>query len=298
MASRRHRSRSVLVVIIGAAFLAACGTPGATSSAPPTAPPTPHAIVATDPDTIAFVRPDSGADTWVLSGPSLDKTVTLLQLSSGRKVTTVGVDAGAADVAESADGVLAVAAGSGSSGTLDLYGASDGRLLSQRTLAGPALAVAAGADTRSFWVLEQAGRARTVTEFSSAGTPVGVAVPVSPNLTAIATSSDQSALWGLLSDGTIEEIGLPSGGVTTSISTGQAATALALSPSGGTAYVLRSALAAPNAAAVNLNTESVTTVYPAPAHSVDVVASADGRRLYFAASTAAFGNIQSLELHA
>jgi hypothetical protein len=57
-------------------------------------------------------------------------------------------------------------------------------------------------------------------------------------------------------------------------------------------------MAAPNAAVVNLATQSVTHVYPAPAHSIDMVLSGDGRRIYFAASNAEFGNIQTLDLHA
>jgi hypothetical protein len=49
-------------------------------------------------------------------------------------------------------------------------------------------------------------------------------------------------------------------------------------------------------AQVNLNKESDTAAYPAPAHSIDIVVSANGRRLYVAASTHRFGNIQPIEL--
>jgi hypothetical protein len=260
--------------------------------------PADRAIVAAAPDIIALVRPDSKDDTWVLSGSAVVKAITSINLTSGRMLMTVGVAASATDAAESVEGTLAVAVGSGTSGALELYDAADGQLQAQVALAGPAVAVAAGADGGSFWVIEQVAQTRVVVEVSAAGTPLGVAVPVSPNLTDIATFSDKSALWGLLSDGTIEEIALPTGRAITAFSTGGAASVLALSPSGDTAYVLRRALAAPNAAAVDLATQSVTTVYPAPAHSVDMALSADGRRLYFAASTADFGNIQSLELHA
>jgi hypothetical protein len=72
---------------------------------------------------------------------------------------------------------------------------------------------------------------------------------------------------------------------------------LALSPSGTTAYVLRGDIAAPNVAQVNLSTQSNTTVYPAPAHTVALAVSASGRTMYVAASTHRFGTLQAFELH-
>jgi hypothetical protein len=277
-------------------MLAACGAP-AVGAATAKSSRGILAIVPTSPGTAALTRPDAKTNTWVLSGTASVRTLTRLNLTSKRASINVGVAAGATDVARSA-GTLAVTWGVGTTGGLDLYAATQGRLQTAVALAGPALAVVAGAGGRSFWVIEQIGPIRAVVEVSTAGTQLGVAVPVSPSLTAIATFSDNSALWGLLANGTIEEIELPSGRVTTAFSTGQAASALALSPSGDTAYVLRSTLAAPNAAAVDLATQSVTTVYPAPAHAIALVLSGDGRRMYVAASTADFGNIQALELPA
>jgi hypothetical protein len=293
------RGRSTGILALCATALTVCGASAATKSPAPAKPARrPPSIAATSPNTEALTRPDAKSDTWVLSGTALVKTITLLNLSSKRTSINVGVAAGATDVAWSADDNLAVSWSQGTSGGLDLFAATDGRLLTEIALAGPALAVEPGAGGRSFWVIEQQGQARSVVEVSTSGVQLGVAVPVSPSLTAIASFSDNSALWGLLSNGTIEEIELPSGRVTTAFSTGQPASALVVSPSGDTAYVLRSALAASNAAAVDLATQSVTHVYPAPAHSIDMVLSGDRRRLYFAASTAEFGNIQTLELPA
>jgi hypothetical protein len=294
-------SRWAGVAMVGGIVLASCGAPGSgnasTTTTRPAAGPVSSVIVQTEPDTIDFVRPTAAAETWVLSGTSLVKEISLINLSTHRSTTTVGVDTGAASVATSANGVLAVASGHGSAGTLDLYDAGNGHLQDVVPLPGPALAVVSGVHATSFWVLEQIGSARVVATFSSTGTPLGAAVPVSPRLSDIAVFPDQSALWGLLADGTLEQIGLPSGKVSTSFGTGQAAMALALSPSGATAYVLRGAIAAPNVAQVNLNTQSNTTVYPAPAHSVALAVSAGGRMMYVAASTHRFGNIQSFELH-
>ena len=271
----------------GADATGSAGTRGTTPARP--------VIVQTGADTIAFVRP-AASDTWVLSGTSLVKEIALVNLATGRTATTVGVDTGARAVATSANGALAVAGGRGTSGILDLYRTATGRLVAEVALPGPALAVISGGRATSFWVIEQIGGARVVANYSSTGTQLGPAVPVSRRLVDIAVFPDQSALWGLLANGTMQQIELPSGHVTTSFGTGQAATALALSPSGGTAYVLRSAIAAPNVAQVNLTKEADTAAFPAPAHSFDIVVSANGRTLYVAASTHRFGNIQAIEL--
>jgi hypothetical protein len=280
---------------VGGLLLASCsGTVASTAST--TTIPRP-VIVQTEPHTIDFIRPNAAMQTWVLSGTKLAKEISLVNLATHRATTTVGVDAGARSVATSANGIVAVAGGDGTAGTLDLYAAGNGRLQAVVPLAGPALAVVSGAHATSFWVIEKIGSQRVVASFSSTGAPLGPAIPVSPHLDDIAVFPDQSALWGLLAGGTIEQITLPTGKVTTSFGTGQAATALALNPSGSTGYVLRSAIAAPNVAVVNLDTEADTFVYPAPAHSVALVVSTDGRKLYVAASSHTFGNIQAIELH-
>jgi hypothetical protein len=292
------RSRWAALAMVGGIVLASCSGAGnaTTTTATPAAI---RAIVQTEPDTSDFVRPTAASETWVLSGTRLVKEISLINLSTHHSVTTVGVDDGARAVATSANGVLAVASGHahGTAGTLDLYRAGNGRLQDVIPLPGPALTVVSGAHATSFWVLERIGSARVVATFSSTGTPLGAAVPVSSHVIDIAVFPDQSALWGLLADGTIEQIGLPTGAVSTSFGTGQAATALALSPSGTTAYVLRGDIAAPNVAQVNLSTQSNTTVYPAPAHTVALAVSASGRTMYVAASTHRFGTLQAFELH-
>jgi hypothetical protein len=280
---------------VGGILLASCSGTVAGAASTTTIPPRPVSVP-TEPNTIAFIRPNAATQTWVLSGTKLVKEISLVTLATHRTATTVGVDTGARSVATSANGIVAVAGGHGPAGTLDLYAVGNGRLQAVVPLAGPALTVVSGAHATSFWVIEQIGSQRVLASFSSTGTPLGGAVPVSSGLTDIAVFPDQSALWGLLANGTIEQITLPTGQVATSFGTGQAATALALSPSGSTAYVLRSAIAAPNVAVVNLDTQADTFVYPAPAHSVALVMSADGRKLYVAASSRRFGDIQAIEL--
>jgi hypothetical protein len=126
------------------------------------------------------------------------------------------------------------------------------------------------------WSAAQVGHAWAETEISGGGGQIGLAMPVSPNLTDIAPVSDQAALRGSLSDGTIEQIAPLEGRRVAAFCTGRAASVLAPSPPAGeTVSVPRSDLAAQNAAAVFPVAQSVTTENPVSAHSADLTFPSD-----------------------
>ena len=67
---------------------------------------------------------------------------------------------------------------------------------------------------------------------------------------------------------------------------------LAISSTGSTLYVLRSVAGGANIAVMDVATESQTRALPAPADSVGLQPSADGRSLYLVVGTSNIGNIQ------
>ena len=75
-------------------------------------------------------------------------------------------------------------------------------------------------------------------------------------------------------------------------SVGDLGRALALSPDGTTLYVLKGTAAVSNIAVVDIATESVRHVLPAPSHCLEVLVSASGSQLYEVVGTAGYGNIQ------
>ncbi len=71
---------------------------------------------------------------------------------------------------------------------------------------------------------------------------------------------------------------------------------MAVSSDGASLYVLKGEGAGRNVAVVDLATQAVTSVLPAPAGSVDVVLSPDGSMLYQIVGTPDVGNVQVLRL--
>ena len=77
-----------------------------------------------------------------------------------------------------------------------------------------------------------------------------------------------------------------------SFRTGDGARSIALSPDGNTLYVLKGPAAAPNVAVVDVATQSVQRVMPAPANCLQILVSANGGELYQMVGTPGYGNIQ------
>jgi DNA-binding beta-propeller fold protein YncE len=163
--------------------------------------------------------------------------------------------------------------------------------------------LAASSNGPQFYALVGTTKVRAV-ELLAPGAPrAQKSIPVDNRAVAIAPLPDGSGIWVLLSTGTVQEVSAATNHVVTSFATGEQAAALALSPDGKILYVLRAVQElsiAPhvgsNVAVVDLATEQVTHVLPAPAHCVDISISADGRTLYDAVGTSKVGNIQAFAL--
>jgi hypothetical protein len=70
------------------------------------------------------------------------------------------------------------------------------------------------------------------------------------------------------------------------------AQSIALSPDGGSLYVLKNTGTASNIADVNTSTEAVRNVLAAPSNCVGLLVSSGGGQLYELVGTARYGNIQ------
>jgi DNA-binding beta-propeller fold protein YncE len=77
---------------------------------------------------------------------------------------------------------------------------------------------------------------------------------------------------------------------------GNSGHSLALSPDGSTLYVLKNGSAPTNVAVVDLATQSVRKVLPAPSNCLQVLVSPSGNQLYQVVGTAGYGNIQVFPL--
>ena len=108
----------------------------------------------------------------------------------------------------------------------------------------------------------------------------------------VAPDVQQTTLYVLQQDGRVSQISISDGKVTATFVVGDSGQSLALSPDGTALYVLKDTDAGANVAVVNVATESVRRVLPAPASCLEVLVSASGSQLYEVVGTAGYGNIQ------
>jgi DNA-binding beta-propeller fold protein YncE len=289
---------SALGIVIGAviaATLTACsGSGGAPQAQPSQSPAASKAqqIFAAPKDLLAAAQPQSNGALWALAGTATAKGLFRIDLASGSGTGSISVSNAAQSVTESLTDVIGLALGTGRTGALQLLDGSTGKVTKTVPLGAPARAVVVGSGAVTFYVLNGTARSASVTMVNSGSGAVQGAVPVPLNTVSIAPDAAAMSLYALQPNGLITQVALAGGKIMSSFPVGSAARSLVLSPDGSTLYVLKDSGPDVNVAEVNLATESVQRVLPAPANSLQVLVSADGSEIYQVVGTPGYGNIQ------
>ena len=284
---------SALTAAFAAVVVAAC------SSAAPiprvTATPSggkPQQVFAAPANLMAAAQPQPNGTLWVLAGDAASKGLFDINLATGSGIGSISVSNAAQSVTESLDGVVGLALGMGRAGALELLNGNTGKVIRTIPLGAPARDVIVGSDGATFYVLNGTSRAASVTVVNSRNGTVQGTVPVPPDTVSIAPDAAGVGVYALEPDGTISQIAIAGGKIMSTFPVGSPARSIALSPDGSTLYVLKDAGAAANVAVVNVATQSVKQVLPAPANCLQVLVSADGSQLYQLVGTRSYGNIQ------
>jgi DNA-binding beta-propeller fold protein YncE len=289
---------SVLGIVVGAlsaATLTACSMSGSGQQAQLRQQPAVTAaqrILAAPKDLVAAAQPQSNGALWALAGNTTAKGLFGIDLGTGRGTGSISVSNAARSVAESLTDVVGLALGAGRTGALQLLDGSTGKVTRTVPLGAPARAVVVGSDGVTFYVLNGTAKSASVTIVNSRSGAVQGTVPVPLKTVSIAPDAAGESLYALQPSGLVTQVALAGGNIMSSFPIGSAARSLALSPDGSTLYVLKDSGPGVNVAEVNLATESVQKVLPAPANSLQVLVSADGSELYQVVGTPTYGNIQ------
>jgi DNA-binding beta-propeller fold protein YncE len=286
----------VVAIVIGtltAATLTACS--GGGGAPPPRQAPAaskPQQIFPAPKNLLAAAQPQSNGTLWALAGDSASKGLYDISLSNGSGVGSISVSNAARSVTESLSGIVGLALGMGQTGALELLNGNTGDVAKTVPLGAPARDVVVGSDGATFYVLNGTSRSASVTVVDSRTGAVQGTVPVPLNTISIAPDAEDSSLYALQPNGQVSQIAVAGGTIMSSFRVGSAALSLTLSPDGGTLYVLKDAGPSANVAAVDLATESVGQVLPAPANCLQILVSANGSELYQLVGTPTYGNIQ------
>ena len=289
----RSGALGIVLVTLTAATLAACsGGRGAPQPQQTRAAGKPRQIFPAPKNLLAAAEPQPNGTLWALAGDSASKGLYDINLANGGVVGSISVSNAARSVTESLSGVVGLALGTGGTGALELFNGNTGDVAKTVPLGAPARDVVVGSDGATFYVLNGTSRSASVTVVDSENGAVQGTVPVPLNTVSIAPDAEGSGLYVLQPNGQVSQIAVAGGKIMSSFPVGSAARSLTLSPDGGTLYVLKDAGPGTNVAEVDLATESVGKVLPAPAHCLQILVSADGSELYQLVGTPTYGNIQ------
>jgi DNA-binding beta-propeller fold protein YncE len=290
-----RRGLAAPVAVLAAALaLAACGGDGTPAGAHRLPAPEirPQRILPAPSHTLAATAPQPDGALWVLAGPAASRGLFELDAVTGRVLGSVPVSGAARSVAETQTGIIGLALGTRRAGALELLDGTTGKAIRTIPLPAPARQVVTGSDGTTFYVLGGWPNSSSVTIVNSRSGRVQGTVPVPLDAVSVAPDIGQSTLYVLQRDGRVSEIAVAGGQVTASFVIGDSGQSLALSPDGTTLYALKDTSTTPNVAAVDVATESVRRVLPAPVHCLEVLVSASGAQLYDVVGTAAYGNVQ------
>jgi DNA-binding beta-propeller fold protein YncE len=272
--------------------LAACSS-GGTPPAAPTQSTGPERILAAPKNLRSAAEPQPNGTIWTLAGDTATRALFEFNLTGGqRPIGATPVSDTAQSIAESLTGVIGVALGAKRTGALELLNGSTGTVARTVPIGAPARQVVVGSDGSTFYVLNGTSASASVTIVNSQNGHIIGTVPVPLDTVSIVPDLQEATIYALQPSGVISQIAVAGGRVMTNFNTGDAARSIALSPDGGTLYVLKGPVAAPNVAVVDVATESVSRVLPAPANCLQILVSPSGSELYQMVGTPGYGNIQ------
>jgi DNA-binding beta-propeller fold protein YncE len=288
---RTVRRLSGAVALAGAMVLTGCSSSG-TGTGGVAAQLRPERILAAPRDVLSAAEPQPNGTVWVLAGSPDSRGLFKFDLGTGRGLGSISVSGDARAVTQSVTGVIGLAVGTRTTGALQLLNDSTAAVTRTVALGAPARAIAVGADGTTFYVLNGTASSASVTIVNSANGRVLGTVPMPLDTVSVAPDAQQTTLYALQPDGKVSQIAVAGGKVMNTFTVGDSGESLAVSPDGNTMYALKEAADGTNVAVVNLATDSVHRVLPAPGHCLQVLVSADGNQLYELAGTDSYGNIQ------
>jgi hypothetical protein len=282
---------ALAALLASAAGLAACGVIGGSPAAHPAAASIlPERIISAPRSLLAAAGPQADGSIWAVAGSS---SVGLYEFNaaSGRETDSASVSRNARSVAETSAGTVAIALGSATSGALELMGGTDKRARVIVSLPAPAVQVVTASTGSDFYVLTAWPNSASVTIVTARGRIAGT-VPAPKDAVAMAADPRQRLLYVLQRNGLVDEIGLANGSIQSSFAVDGPGESIALSPDGSRLYVLKGTSSVSNIAVVDVATESIARVLPAPSHCVELLVAPGGRQLYEVVGSPGYGNIQ------
>lgn len=279
---------------------AGCGSGGTApaTTTPSVGPSRPSHVYPGPAGLIAGAQPQPDGFMWLLARVGGTADLQKLNLTTGRVDQVVPASSSSSSLAQSPSGVIGVGLATASTGALELRNGASGGLVSSVPIGAPVKDVVAGADGTTFYVLNGTTASASVTLVNDQTDKISVTLPVPLDTVAVTVDPTGQTLSALRADGHVDQINLGTGSVEASFPVGTTPVQLTTSDTGTTLYVLKrtNGGAGADVGVVDTTTETQTRALPAPANSVGLQISPDGRTLYLVVGTPRYGNVQAFPL--
>ncbi len=235
---------------------------------------------------------------WLLARTDAAADLHELNLTTGKIDVTIPAASSSTSVSQSPSGVLGVGLATTTSGALEFRNGSSGALIATVPIGAPVKGVVAGADGTTFYVLNGSTASMSVTLVNDQTDKVSVSVPVPLDSVAVTVDPTGQTFSALRADGHLDQIAVGTGAVSSSFPVGSTPVQLVTADTGTTLYILKSTSSGAGAdvGVVDTATESQIRALPAPADSVGLQVSPDGRTLFLVVGTLSYGNVQTFPL--
>jgi hypothetical protein len=241
---------------------------------------------------IGGTTPTAGGELFTLVNLNGKANVQLLSASGKKSLATFPVSNNSTGIASNGSTTLALSQGTTTSGALTFYSATTFKKTGVAPLPGPSIGVAAGPNAQLFYALVQINNNDSL-DVVNAGTGKTItSLPMPASTISFTVSPDGSSVYALQGTGNVSVVGINSGKVSQTFRTGPAARSIAISPDGSILYVLKGSVTNDNVAVVNVATQAVKYVLPAPAYTVQIQAAPNNTELYDVVGNPSYGNIQ------
>ena len=217
----------------------------------------------------------------------------VISLSSNKTLGIKPMSNAANAVTFNSHNTLAVGHGTGRAGSISFYQYPGLRLLSTIPMAGPVRQVSAAVTGNVFSALIKVGVVVSAAVVNSATHATLTTIPLPSNTTAIALSPDGLMLYAAISTGKVLVFSTSTNSQLYTFAAGGAFIAMSASSDGTSLYGLKTTTSGENVSVVDLATQAVVSVLPAPKATKAIQVSARGNSLFDFVGTEKYGNIQS-----
>ena len=250
-------------------------------------------IIPAPANTLGATAPQTNGTLWAVAGNAKSHGIYQMDLSNHKVIGSLSVSNTASTIVESPTGLVALGMATPSTGAVEFRNGSSGSLLATVPLSGPVVALAAGVDGSTFYALNGHPGNMAIDIINSQKGSIETSLPAPSNAVSVVPAPNEQSVYVLQTNGVVSQIATTGGHIATQFPIGHSGRALAIGSGGNTLYVLKGQGSVRNVAVVNIPTESVKTVLPAPSNTKNVALSPNGKELYDVVGAPGIGDIQA-----